>query len=108
MLGYKLLQVFSQIPEWVTFGTIRSSVYLPFYPQTIQPYLIEPIDALQNKDLELAIERAEPDCILNCIGVVKQAGAANLQSQAMEVNAYFPKRLAQTAWNDTTQPGICR
>lgn len=94
MLGHKVLQVFSKMPDWTTFGTIRSSRYVPFFPSDLKSQLIESIDVLQDKDLELAIERTKPDCILNCVGLVKQVEAASIESQAIAINADLPRRLA--------------
>jgi dTDP-4-dehydrorhamnose reductase len=94
MLGHKVLQVFSKMPDWTTFGTIRSARFLPFFPRDLKSRLIESIDVLEDKDLEFAIEKAKPDCILNCVGLVKQVEVASIESQAMAVNADLPRRLA--------------
>jgi dTDP-4-dehydrorhamnose reductase len=94
MLGHKAFQVLLQMPDWTTFGTIRSERYLPFFPDDLKSRLIESIDVLQDRDLELAIERAKPDCILNCVGLVKQVDASSIESQAMAINADLPRRLA--------------
>lgn len=94
MLGHKAFQAFSKIPDWATFGTIRSERFLQFFPDDLRSRLIESIDVLQDKDLELAIERSRPDCILNCVGLVKQVDASSIESQAMAINADLPRRLA--------------
>lgn len=97
MLGHKAFQVFSRIPEWTTFGTIRSDRYLPFFPDDLKSQLIRSIDVLNDTDLEFAIETSKPNCILNCVGLVKQAEDANLESQLMAINAELPRRLANFA-----------
>ena len=70
MLGHKTFQVLSQMPNWTTFGTIRSERYLPFSPDDLKSRLIASTDVLQDRDLKLAIERAKPDCILNCVAII--------------------------------------
>ena len=50
MLGHKAFQVLLQMPDWTTFGTIRSARYLLFFPDYLKSRLIESIDVLQNRE----------------------------------------------------------
>ena len=51
-------------------------------------------DCLVSADLAAMLTRVEPDVVVNCIGAVKQAAAAQDPVLAIEVNSLFPHQVA--------------
>jgi dTDP-4-dehydrorhamnose reductase len=94
MLGHKLTQVLSQ--QFEVFATVRSSTEslagnaAIASTQSIANVSVENFDSAVR-----AIALAKPQCVVNCIGIVKQQLAAKDPIPSIAVNALFPHRLAQ-------------
>lgn len=56
--------------------------------------VIEGCDVLQPGAVERAMIEAEPDVVINCIGLTKQKETADTNVRAIELNALLPHRLA--------------
>jgi dTDP-4-dehydrorhamnose reductase len=97
MLGHKLYQVMGQ--RFDVSGTVRGKF------EDIQRYgIFEPsrvftgVDARQISRVENALEKASPDIVVNCIGVVKSLSEKTDTLTSIWLNSLFPHQLA----------GLCR
>ncbi len=93
MLGHRLFRGLSG--EFDTYATIRDSHpdvrFSSFLPSN---KLIADVKADQLDSVENAIKRLRPDAVINCIGIVKQLGAAKDPVQMITINALLPHQLA--------------
>lgn len=94
MLGHKLSQILSgRFDTWATFrGPLAAyDGSMLFDPQRVVcGVLVENFGTVIN-----ALTTAEPDVVVNCIGIVKQDKAAIDRYRTIAVNALFPHQLAQ-------------
>jgi dTDP-4-dehydrorhamnose reductase len=94
MLGHKLMQSLSKRFE-VT-GTVRGSVEIYKGHQVLGNMpLIGMVKAEKFERVGEVVAKAQPDAIINCIGIIKQHPAANDSIQSININALFPHRLAK-------------
>ena len=94
MLGHKLTQVFSQ--QFEVFATSRSSTEaLAGHPVISQKGLLGNVLVENFDSVVRAIAIAKPQCVVNCIGVIKQHHSASDPLTSIPVNSLFPHRLAQ-------------
>jgi dTDP-4-dehydrorhamnose reductase len=94
MLGHKAFQVFSeQFDTSVTFRRfderLRSTSLFP------DDQVISDVDAADLDSVRRALDTARPDCVVNCIGIIKQRPGAHHPITAIQVNALFPHLLAE-------------
>ncbi len=90
MLGHKLWQRWqSRSDVWVTVK--RSTAAHPLFAHA---RVVKGVDALAFDAFAEAVVRVNPEVVVDCIGIVKQAEAANDPVVAIGVNALFPHRLA--------------
>lgn len=94
MLGHKLVQRLGS--QFEVFGTIRGAF------ETVAQYnifkrdlIIEHVSAQDIASIEAAIQTAQPDVVINAIGIVKQLPTAKDVIATLEVNSIFPHRLAE-------------
>jgi dTDP-4-dehydrorhamnose reductase len=94
MLGHKLTQVFSK--QFEVFTTVRSTSEVCAGNVAIAPTELIDNVLVENFDSVVrALSLAKPQCVVNCIGIVKQQLAAKDPIPSISVNALFPHRLAQ-------------
>jgi dTDP-4-dehydrorhamnose reductase len=97
MLGHKLVQRLAARGLSV-FGTVRSS----FSPDTSAARValgaahkvLHDVDVLQDGPLEAAIDAADPDVVVNAVGVIKQIDVAKDPVTSISTNALLPHRAA--------------
>ena len=94
MLGHKLWQLAH--PRCETWATVRRrtpalNALAPGDPART----IEGVDVRRPDHLEAALDRARPDAVVNCIGVVKQLAAAKDPVESIAINALHPHVLAR-------------
>ena len=96
MLGHKLFQKLSGAFD-VT-GTIRGSYDdVKQYDFLKRDRIIEFTSADDAASINSAIAKANPDVVMNAIGVVKQLPSAKNVIKTLEINSMFPNRLAELA-----------
>jgi dTDP-4-dehydrorhamnose reductase len=95
MLGNAVLRLFADSEGHSAVGTVRSGLAAQLLPPALRPSLIEGVDVERLDSLVAAVERARPDVIVNCIGVVKQLAEADDPLTALPINAMLPHRLAR-------------
>ena len=97
MLGHKLVQRLHAHGLPVT-GTIRT----PAIPDTpaaraalgSADRILSDVDVLDDRALVGAVDTAEPDVVINAIGVIKQLDAAKDPITSIEINSLLPHRIA--------------
>ncbi len=57
--------------------------------------IISNTNVLSDSDLERALDTAEPDVIVNCVGIIKQLPNAKFSIPSISLNALFPHRLGE-------------
>jgi dTDP-4-dehydrorhamnose reductase len=88
MLGHKMLQVLSE--KYDTYGTLRkknTSSILKDYN------LCEKIDAMDFTSVSKALDKIDPDVIVNCVGIIKQLPESNDWNISHAINSEFPHKL---------------
>ena len=97
MLGHKLVQRLNAHGLPVV-GTIRT----PAIPASAAARvalgsadrILTDVDVLDDRALAAAVDTAEPDVIINAIGVIKQLDAAKDPIMSIEINSLLPHRIA--------------
>lgn len=95
MLGSTLFRFFSREKSFKTFGTIRdSAAYKHFTPEQSQR-LIAKVDVEGEAGLINAFSTANPDIVINCVGIIKQLPNASDHLESLAINAMLPHRLVK-------------
>lgn len=94
MLGHKVLQEFNH--GFDTWGTIRASIgpweHLPFFQRD---KMVEDVEATSRESIINALDRVQPEVVVNCIGIVKKLKESESPVSAITVNALLPHWLAE-------------
>lgn len=94
MLGHKLMQSLSQ--SFNVFGTLRrDDKDLRSHLVLGKMNLIGNTYAEDEKSVKNAIKAANPDVIINCIGIIKQLSEAKDPIKSITINSLFPHVLAR-------------
>lgn len=94
MLGHKLVQQFGS--KFDVFGTIRGTFEaVEKYGIFDQAKIIEEVSATDIASIEAAVQTAQPDVVINAIGIIKQVPSAKDVITTLEINSIFPHRLAE-------------
>jgi len=97
MLGHKLIQRLAAGGLSV-FGTMRSSSPPPTAAARVAlsaaDRILHDVDVLQDGPLQAAIEMADPDVVVNAVGVIKQIDVAKDPVTSISTNALLPHRTA--------------
>ena len=94
MLGHKVWQEFNhRFDTWVTIrGSIERWQHLPFFqPEKV----VENVEASSRESIIHALDRIQPEVVVNCIGIVKKLKEAESPVSAITINALFPHWLAE-------------
>ena len=93
MLGHKLWQ------KWRGRSDVFVTVKRPLkdHPLFDDERVLRGVDVLSVDGLAHAFGVVTPEVVVDCIGIVKQADAANDPVTAISVNALFPHQLAGSA-----------
>jgi len=96
MLGHKVFEVLSR--DFEVFATFRAPApqeISPLFKEARRRSLFPKVEAGDFTTVERAFERARPQAVINCIGVVKQVKESEDPLTCIEVNSLFPHRLAR-------------
>lgn len=94
MLGHTLFRQLGASGRYAVSGTARSLHGLEHCIQNADAKIMQGIDAESYDSLARAIAEAQPDVVVNCIGIIKQLPIANDPLTAITINAQFPHRIA--------------
>ncbi|GLZ85871.1 NAD(P)-dependent oxidoreductase [Metapseudomonas resinovorans] len=95
MLGRAVFKRFSAVPSYRVWGTLRSAESLRYFSSQARDCLLPNIDVLDQDSLVTAFERARPDVVINCVGLIKQLADSKDPLSALPINAMLPHRLAK-------------
>ena len=96
MLGHKLVQQLGS--QFDVFGTIRGDFSaVERFGTFDRERIIEFVDPENVDSIEQAFDTAQPDVVINAIGVIKQVPNAADVINTLRVNSIFPHLLAQAA-----------
>lgn len=94
MLGYSLFKNLSKYSHLNIYGTVRSISKNKKYFLDYINKLIVCDDAKNLDSLVSAINECMPDIVINCIGLIKQNDESSKHTEAIEINALLPHKLA--------------
>jgi dTDP-4-dehydrorhamnose reductase len=94
MLGHSVVGVLSQSPGFTVIGSVRSEVARNLLPERMRKFIISGIDVESADSLHRLFHEAQPDVVVNCVGVVKQLAEASDPLRAIPINSLVPHRLA--------------
>ena len=95
MLGNAVFRYFSADPGMHTYGTVRQPTALHHFDEALRGQLICGIDVLNEDGLVRAFCDANPDVVINCVGLIKQLAHVNDPLEALPINALLPHRIAR-------------
>lgn len=93
MLGSALFRAFSRDSKVITFGTVREQVGAKFFTQNLRASLISNVNFDGDSGLDRAFSIANPDIVINCVGIIKQQPNANNHLESLAINSSLPHRL---------------
>jgi dTDP-4-dehydrorhamnose reductase len=91
-LGHRLCLEWAE--RFECWGTVRAPVDEPVAELLASTRLIASVAAEEPSTLRPALEQAEPEVVVNCVGAVKQAEAGQEPVPAIRINSLFPHELA--------------
>lgn len=97
MLGNAVYRTFATSNGFEVVGTVRGGGTIINLPEGSTGQLLSGVDVEQTDSLVAAFEKARPDVVINCIGLVKQLAAANDPLVTLPINSMLPHRLARLA-----------
>ena len=95
MLGSAVIRSFAGKPDFEVYGTARSPHVARFFDESIASRLLTGYDLVNQDDLAILFERARPDIVIHCAGLVKQLAESDDALRAIPVNALLPHRVAR-------------
>lgn len=99
MLGHKMFQTLrSRYPE--TICTVAQSLEEHFYrkiPLFRTGNVVDRADAMDFGAMRRILREHRPDCLINCIGIIKQREEAKAAIPSNTLNSLFPHKLAEFA-----------
>lgn len=93
MLGSTVLRFFAQRQRYAVVGSVRGRSDL--LQAELRDRVIEGVDVADPDQLARLLDAAEPDVVINCVGVVKQLAEADDPLVALPINSLLPHRLAR-------------
>ena len=94
MLGHAVYRVLSKDPHLNVFGTARSPSQSAAFPKALTKNLIFHTDVENYDSLIGAFEKAKPDVVINCVGIIKQLADSGDALKTVPLNTLLPHRLA--------------
>ncbi|MFA9201528.1 MAG: dTDP-4-dehydrorhamnose reductase family protein [Cypionkella sp.] len=94
LLGNAFVELFARSPGFRTVGAVRSLAGPARAFEHLDVTLMGGLDAESPDSLARVVAAAEPDVVVNCVGLIKQAGDAKDVMAAVPINTLLPHRLA--------------
>jgi len=95
MLGNALIRTLTTDDRIDAIGSMRSVEHLQLFPKFVKANLLVRDELSDERALRDLIEEVRPDCIVNCVGVIKQQVHANNPVAVLPINSIFPHQLAE-------------
>src|SRR5262245_38286893 len=93
MLGSAVLRFFTERERYAVVGSVRA--VRDSMPAKLRERVIAGVDVADFDQVERLLDSAEPDVVINCIGVVKQLAEAADPLVSLPINSLLPHRLAR-------------
>lgn len=94
MLGSTVFKYFSDNSDHRVYGTLRSRAGMDHFSPAQAEFLLCGIDVLDADSLASAFVKADPDVVINCVGLIKQLADAKDPLTALPLNSMLPHRLS--------------
>lgn len=94
MLGNAMFRVLADAKDLAVLGTARDENSRRYFSGEKSDQIITGVDVESLDSLVRAFAVAQPDVVINCIGLVKQLAEANDPLLAVPINTLLPHRLA--------------
>lgn len=94
MLGSTIFRAFSEDEGFQTFGTIRDPKGLKHFCREQSEKIIAHVGVDDEAGLVRAFSAAQPDIVINCVGIIKQLPSANDHLESLAINSVLPHRIA--------------
>lgn len=95
MLGHTLFSRLFYSDRFEVWATARKAEVLArFFSPEMLKALVGGVDADNFDAIVKVVGEFKPDCIINCIGIIKQLAASTEHIPALSINSLFPHRLA--------------
>ncbi len=94
MLGSALLRYISSTDGFEVFGAARNPGTKRHFCPPVADRLLIGHDVCNGDHLLDLFEKVKPDCVINCVGLVKQLDQAKDPLSAIPINSLLPHRLA--------------
>jgi dTDP-4-dehydrorhamnose reductase len=95
MLGSTAFRLLATVHRHAVFGTARSDAVRGYFEPAARQNILTGIDVTDTDALLAVLEHVRPEIVLNCVGVIKQLGAAKDPLVALPLNSLLPHRLAR-------------
>lgn len=95
MLGATLFRAFSADQSLQTFGTIREAAGAKLFAPKLRSALIPNVHLECETGPLAAFSIAQPDVVVNCVGIIKQLPNSNDHLESLAINSSLPHRLAK-------------
>lgn len=93
MLGNAMFRVFAEAGEHTVFGSVRSESARRHFGAR-QDRIFSGVDVENHDSLVRAFGAAQPDLVINCVGLVKQLAESDDPLLTIPINSLLPHRLA--------------
>lgn len=104
MQGHTLFSQLSAQKGLDVFGTARNARDIDaFFPESNREKILPGVDAGDFDSIVRAFAQTRPDTVINCVGLIKQAGNAHDPLTAITLNSQFPHRLAMLCRGASTR-----
>ncbi|MCX4083627.1 SDR family oxidoreductase [Rickettsia hoogstraalii] len=94
MLGNNMFRFLSQDSKFDVYATARNNSARSYFSKDLSDKLITNVDVENYDSLVEVFNKAKPEIVINCIGLVKQLADANDPLKALPINSLLPHRLA--------------
>lgn len=95
MLGHTLFRYLRrERPDLRVYGTVRSRAGLTWFTEEEREHLLDGVEAADLSSVGRAIATAQPEVVVNCIGMVKQRKNAADVVAMIVANSLFPHQLS--------------
>jgi dTDP-4-dehydrorhamnose reductase len=94
MIGSAMFRVLSQRHDWQVWGTLRAGSDRLFFKDGLKERLICGVDVDSQDALTRAFAHAQPDVVVNCIGLTKHHKESDDARLSIPLNALLPHRMA--------------
>jgi dTDP-4-dehydrorhamnose reductase len=94
MLGNAVMRLFARTEGYAVTGTARSTKAVTLLPEDIKDCIKCGVDMENTDGLMKLFATAQPNVVINCVGIIKQLSQANDPLIVLSINAMLPHRLA--------------